>query len=193
MTMIPPLNSFIFMRHGETDWNLMHIGMGQKDIPLNDTGLRQAENAAELLQNVEFETIVSSPLQRAYKTAEIVATHKSMSITTIDELKECGLGKMEGQPKGDGSWLEKWRQDEPIDDAETFSEFTHRVLNGLSKALKLPGPVLIIAHRGVYWPILECLNLPFNDLKNCYPVAHRAPQKQSDPWFVYDIIKENTG
>ncbi|KJV91271.1 2,3-bisphosphoglycerate-dependent phosphoglycerate mutase [Orientia tsutsugamushi] len=46
-----PLKPFYFLRHGETDWNLAHRAMGSQDIPLNDRGVSQGLNAAELLKN----------------------------------------------------------------------------------------------------------------------------------------------
>lgn len=39
-----PHQPFYFMRHGEMDWNRSNLIMGQMDIPLNETGIRQAHN-----------------------------------------------------------------------------------------------------------------------------------------------------
>lgn len=72
------LKPFYFLRHGETDWNLEHKAMGSQDIPLNNRGLSQVLNAVKLLKNESIGTIVSSPLLRARKTADIIAgVHKS--------------------------------------------------------------------------------------------------------------------
>lgn len=102
-----PLLPFYFVRHGETSWNKENRVMGQKDIPLNEKGVAQAKNAAQLLKRVNFTLILSSPLLRAYNTAEIIAglTHKPIVI--IEELKECSLGSREGDIKGE--WLEEWK------------------------------------------------------------------------------------
>ncbi|WP_410518051.1 histidine phosphatase family protein [Orientia tsutsugamushi] len=48
--------------------------MGSQDIPLNDRGVSQGLNAAELLKNEPITTIVSPPLRRARKTADIAIT-----------------------------------------------------------------------------------------------------------------------
>ncbi|KJV72600.1 histidine phosphatase super family protein [Orientia tsutsugamushi str. TA763] len=45
-----PLKPFYFLKHGKTDWNLEHRAMGSQDIPLNDRGVSQGLNAAELLK-----------------------------------------------------------------------------------------------------------------------------------------------
>ncbi len=63
------------LRHGETDWNLEGRLQGHEDIGMNQNGINQIEKAAEVLagcmQNVDV--IISSPLSRARKSAEIVA------------------------------------------------------------------------------------------------------------------------
>ena len=182
-----PLKDFYFIRHGKTDWNKKHLAMGQTDIPLNETGLKQATQAAESLKDISFGAIVSSPLMRAKKTAEIIAQTKSLDITIIDELKECSWGIMEGQPIASGSWINNWRNGANIENAESFLSFEKRIINALSEALKLPEPVLIIAHDGVYRTIQKALKLPFLDLANCDPIYHRAPQISNHPWLIYKL------
>lgn len=63
------------MRHGQTAWNLQGLVQGHTDIPLNDTGRQQAHEAAAQFAEIgdEWDLIVSSPLQRARQTAQIVA------------------------------------------------------------------------------------------------------------------------
>lgn len=186
-----PMKSFYFMRHGETDWNSRHIAMGQSDIPLNERGIEQAYKATDLLKSCRFSAIAASPLKRAKQTADIIAKKISSPITIIEELKECSWGVMEGQRKDDGGWIEQWRKDFVIKEAEIFSSFAKRVMRGLGKALEYPEePVLVIAHGGVYWAIREALNLPFIDLPNCIPLYHRPPIHENSPWFVCNVDEE---
>ena len=58
-TMIPK-RPFYFLRHGQTDWNLEGRYQGHSDIPLNATGIAQAQAAAESLGDVPIGRIVSS-------------------------------------------------------------------------------------------------------------------------------------
>ena len=55
----------ILIRHGETEWNVLHRFQGLSDIPLNDTGRQQAGFAKNGLQNITLDAIYTSPLQRA--------------------------------------------------------------------------------------------------------------------------------
>jgi probable phosphoglycerate mutase len=63
------MTDFIFIRHGETDWNRQHRFQGQIDVPLNGTGLEQARRLGLALAGEGFDLLVSSDLQRARQTA----------------------------------------------------------------------------------------------------------------------------
>lgn len=67
------------LRHGETDWNNQGLLQGHTDIPLNQNGRSQMEQVAKVMQDLDLgiELIVSSPLSRAYESAEIVARNLS--------------------------------------------------------------------------------------------------------------------
>lgn len=92
-----PSRSFLCVRHGITDWNRQGRFQGRSDIPLNDEGISQAEAAARRLQDVPFDAIVSSPLVRAAKTAEIIASACGMPVSIDANLIECDFGSFEGR------------------------------------------------------------------------------------------------
>ena len=87
---------FIFVRHGETEYNRLNKRMGGWiDEPLNETGLKQAEELARKLKD-NFDIIISSPLKRAKKTSEIIAKKFNKKIVFSDYLKERDLGSLSG-------------------------------------------------------------------------------------------------
>lgn len=86
-----------FVRHGETDWNVRKKLQGQKNIPLNKLGLRQAELTSEGMKDIPFDCIFSSPLQRSYITAQILRRDRPLEIIRDDRLKEIDFGKDNGR------------------------------------------------------------------------------------------------
>lgn len=182
-----PLKPFYFIRHGETDFNRLGLCTGSSDIPLNLKGLEQAEIAAKWLHKERIEQIVTSPLSRAMKTAEIISEALQKPITVIDDLKECRWGDREGQPKSDDGFFHRWLNGQPPIGAETVYEFEERVLSGLWKALEFTGPVLIVAHAGVYSVIARTLGSPHVRARNCSPYYHRPPEHKGNPWFINEL------
>ena len=84
------------IRHGETDWNKDNRFQGQSDIPLNAKGLDQAQALVPLMSQLQIDSVYSSSLSRAYKTAEIAVQDLKLSIQKDDRLKETQLGQVEG-------------------------------------------------------------------------------------------------
>lgn len=72
------------MRHGRTDWNVLHKLQGRTDIPLNDEGIKMAEAAALKYKDVHFDICYCSPLKRAKKTAEILLVGRDIPIISDD-------------------------------------------------------------------------------------------------------------
>lgn len=84
------------VRHGQTDWNLEGRYAGRIDIPLNDKGIEQAKIIREELKNIKFDKVFSSPLIRAYKTAQIICDNE---IIKDDRIIERSNGELEGKLK----------------------------------------------------------------------------------------------
>ncbi len=84
------------MRHGLTDWNVMHKLQGKSDIPLNEEGRRMAAAAAEEYKDFHIDVCFASPLKRAAETAEILLKGRDVPIIKDDRLTEMGFGDYEG-------------------------------------------------------------------------------------------------
>jgi len=143
---------FYFVRHGQTDWNIEHRAQGQTDVPLNIKGRQQAFDAAQSVTQLKFATICSSPLSRALETANAIASVTGGRVSVLEDLIECSWGVREGETKG--GWFEKWKRGiETPDGAEPYEEFLSRAVRAINQALDKPGPVLIVAHGGIYWAV----------------------------------------
>src|SRR5512140_1864118 len=83
----------VLTRHGTTTAGEVMLG-GQLDVGLNDQGHQEAAALAERLHGVRFDRIVSSPMNRAMETAEIVARGRPFEVD--DRLRELDYGRWEG-------------------------------------------------------------------------------------------------
>ena len=131
------MGQIIFLRHGQATNNTERILAGRTEgIPLTDTGIKQAENTAQLLENMNISAIYSSPIQRAKHTAEIVGKQTSLDVIIDDRLIELDMGKFTGMPYDDiftshGNVFMKFYNGEleiAHNGVETFSDVKKRVL-----------------------------------------------------------------
>ena len=85
---------FIFLRHGESEYNRIKKFTGHLNARLTDVGKLQAKIASEyILQNYKIDVVYSSDLSRAVDTATPVANALNLSINTDKRLREFDLGK----------------------------------------------------------------------------------------------------
>lgn len=124
------------VRHGETDWNRRRLFQGSTDIPLNDNGRAQAQDAAARLRDtLDLDApvlVVSSDLSRARETAEIIARELDAPAPRIyPDLRERAFGVAEGMPIDElaaqwGDW-----QTADIPGAEPWPEVRERAVRGM--------------------------------------------------------------
>ncbi|MBL8906273.1 MAG: histidine phosphatase family protein [Rhizobiales bacterium] len=81
-------------RHGETAWSMSGQHTGLTDIPLTERGERMALALGERLKGMSFATVLSSPLQRAYRTCELAGFARQATVDPA--LVEWNYGQYEG-------------------------------------------------------------------------------------------------
>lgn len=111
------MTRLVLIRHGETDWNVIGRYQGQADPPLNRQGLQQAQRLVEELRPAGLELLYSSPLRRAWQTAEIVARALDLPLYPEPRLMEIHQGAWQGRLRseieaGYPELFRRW-QDEP--------------------------------------------------------------------------------
>jgi probable phosphoglycerate mutase len=82
-------------RHGETAWSLSGQHTGRTDLPLTERGERQARIVGERLRGLAFAKVLTSPSQRAVRTAKLAGFHKVAE--TVPDLAEWDYGQYEGR------------------------------------------------------------------------------------------------
>jgi probable phosphoglycerate mutase len=101
---LKPGLTLYLIRHGQTDWNRDARYQGQRDIPLNDTGRAQARRQGDALRSrlpaIVTADFVSSPLERAVETMQIIRAALGLDVTgyrTDATIRELSYGHWEGE------------------------------------------------------------------------------------------------
>ncbi|PWH14718.1 MAG: histidine phosphatase family protein [Anaerolineae bacterium] len=91
------MTRFILVRHGQTEWNRIERFRGRADVPLNETGLKQAKaTGLRIAKEWQVDAVYSSPLSRAARTAEAIAEHFSLSVQPQPGLIDIDYGEWQG-------------------------------------------------------------------------------------------------
>jgi probable phosphoglycerate mutase len=150
------VTTILLARHGETDWNREGRFQGWADPPLNATGCAQAVELSVELMAEDLAAVYSSPLRRAYETAEVVAASRGLEPVTVDALREVDVGSWSGLTRAEielrfpdqyARWLgygQGW------EDGETYEQMAERVVRALLElAEERDGKrILAVTHGG---------------------------------------------
>ena len=147
----------LLTRHGQTDWNVEKRVQGRTDIELNDTGIKQAYQTREKLLNEKIDVIISSPLKRARKTAEIIGEGRNIPIIIDKEIEERAFGIVEGKNVKDDGFIEvfdemwNYKINKKYEDAESIGELFERIEKFLKRIKEeyKDKTVLLVTHGGV--------------------------------------------
>jgi broad specificity phosphatase PhoE len=150
------VTTILLARHGETDWNRENRFQGHADPPLNETGRAQAAELAAALANEPLAAVYSSPLRRAFETAQVVGAPHGLEPAPVDALREVDVGSWQGLTRAEieerfpeqfARWLD-YRQG--WEDGESYEEMGRRVLAALLElaAAHEGKRILVVSHGG---------------------------------------------
>lgn len=174
----------ILVRHGETLFNRERKVQGIADIELNDTGLRQAHQLALSLKDHEIHQIYSSPLRRAYQTAEAINQFHDVPINKRSGLMEMDVGDFEGLSfqelrANEKDFLRKWTADPAMTkmpNGESIIELQERAWNAIEDIIIRAENALVVSHNFTIAAILckvKCVDL--SQFKNfCVETASKT-------------------
>jgi 2,3-bisphosphoglycerate-dependent phosphoglycerate mutase len=172
------MTDFVFIRHGETDWNRQQRFQGHADVPLNAMGLAQAARLGERLAGERPAALVSSDLQRARQTAAPLAAAWGQVPALQRGFREQGFGALEGlevaqiktsHPDLWARWLDH-QADFELPGGESLRHFHARVLAAVREtaAQHGDGPVVVVTHGGVLDMLWRTAHgLPLDGLRAC--------------------------
>lgn len=163
------------MRHGKTEWNVIHKLQGRTNIPLNEEGREMARKASEEYKSVNIDVCYCSPLVRALETAQLVLADRDIPIITDERLVEMGFGENEGVCNCIRNnhpvkliFTEPEKYTESINGSETFDELFARTGEFLKEIiepqLKNGKDILIVGHGAMNSSIIaQIKDIPIED------------------------------
>jgi probable phosphoglycerate mutase len=162
----PRAREFLFLRHGATDGNVEKIYQ-RFDQPLNEIGLAQAHEAADLLVGRGVERIRASDMARAWRTAEIAGAKLGLPVVAEILLRERWFGDLVGTSSAGLDWS----HDPP--NGDRLVDFIARTRDAVMKVLDTTERTLIVAHGGTLYVLAASLGVPLlaQHLHNASPLA----------------------
>lgn len=169
------MKRILLIRHGQTDWNSEGRWQGHIDIPLNTSGLEQAQALAAHLKDQPITAIHSSDLLRARQTAAPLAKALGLIVHADARLRELNLGSFQGLTNAEISsqypqQAAQMREDYlgfPFPEGESRREMQQRALTAFREiAAKEPGPeTVIVTHGGTIRVLLMALFAQRDDIR----------------------------
>lgn len=186
-----------FVRHCEAEGNKAKIFQGSTDCDISELGAKQLEFLKKRFENVHIDRAFSSPLIRAYKTAEAAVCGKGINVIPLDGFTEIHGGVVEGRtfaesfekyPELKQAWMKDIQNFAPPN-GESMRQVYARAKTAFTELINDPeneGKTLLVASHGAVLKTLFC-HLLFDDVERLAEV----------PWFdntaVSLVVRNETG
>ncbi|MBE6086059.1 alpha-ribazole phosphatase [Selenomonas ruminantium] len=169
------MTKVIFIRHGQTEWNVTGRYQGQSDVKLTEEGKKQAEKLADNFPVAKVDAIYASDLCRAMVTAETIAAKFGLKVQAEPAFRELSFGDWEGLTYQ--QIVDKWEEamanflQHPdileIPGGESFPAVQQRAMKRLNELIeKHDGQtIVVVAHGAVLRTMLTAaLHMPLQYL-----------------------------
>ena len=153
------MTSIYLVRHGQTAWNKEEIFRGRTDVPLDETGLKQAELAGQYFKSMEIHAIYSSPLSRAWQTAQKIAQIQTVKVEPLEGILDMSFGDWEGHAhqeirKMDNETYRQWVESPhlvKLPGGESLDDVRGRAMAALEEVLRKHSEktIVLVSHRVV--------------------------------------------
>lgn len=149
------------VRHGETVKNQFGLIQGQTEADLNENGINEAKKLRELIDSLNVDVVISSPLRRAKDTARLI-TNDKYDIIIDERLIERNYGLSEGKPVDSDLTVKYWdfNLNTDLNDVEKVRDLLARVSDFIEDIrLKYDDKrVLVVAHSAILRAIHYAIN-----------------------------------
>jgi broad specificity phosphatase PhoE len=188
------------IRHGETNLNRDGCFQGQGlNPPLNENGLEQAKKLSLVMKFLELDAVYTSPLTRAYQTAEALANDRGLPLIKDERLLEANLGVAEGKlkkviedrmPSAYHKWRDLSNWDFAFDKGETRRQVLGRFMDFIkSREESDYKHIAVVTHAGVLRSFLASQGIQQSKISNT-EIIHCAYE---DGKLEIDYGKDKTG
>jgi probable phosphoglycerate mutase len=153
------MTTIVLVRHGQTEWNRVERFRGRANVPLNETGLAQAEATGQRVAKAwQPVAVYSSPLGRAVKTAEAIAKHFDLPVQIHPGLADIDYGDWQGLTPDEARqrWpdqIENWYNHPErarIPNGETLADLRRRAMKTIGElAEKHPDETIVLVGHTV--------------------------------------------
>ncbi len=165
----------LLARHGQSIWNADGRWQGQADPPLSELGARQAADAVTVLTRPgsslpRIDRVWASPLERAHRTASIIAVGLGLDVSTDPRLQEVDAGEWSGKtrPEIEAEWPGYLAEQRRPPGFEGHDALAARALAALADiaAAASGRVVLVVSHGGVIGAVERHLGAPWERSPN---------------------------
>ncbi|HET6612270.1 MAG TPA: histidine phosphatase family protein [Kofleriaceae bacterium] len=146
------------VRHGVTAWHADKRVIGHRDVPLSEAGVAQGHEIAATLAHARITEVISSPLQRAIQTAEIIGKALHIDVARDPRLVDIPAGSLTGLPYSDVAASEAYRRffadphAAPMAGGESLSNIRDRAVAALDQCLEdspAGDGICVVSHAGI--------------------------------------------